>query len=209
MDEDVKNKNTTDIDIPVKGDITIRKKSRIKAFYDSVIKQNATKAKDHVIRDVIVPSIIGIFSKSIKEGSDVLLYGSTRRDNGYDGPRISYSSYFGNYGPDQEYRYGTQPQKKPEQEDTIDPDLASYDDIEFMYREDAELILKHLRDIIPAYGFTKVSDLNDILNKTFNIKLPIDFTMNRYGWFNLNTARVKRCPNGKYKLMLPKAVPIG
>lgn len=81
------------------------------------------------------------------------------------------------------------------------PDLDT-ESVVFDDRATAEEVLRNMEGIIKRYGVVRVADFYDSIDKT------CDYTMVKYGWASINSARVVRLSNGDYILRLPKAMPL-
>ena len=77
----------------------------------------------------------------------------------------------------------------------------SYNDIVFSNRSDAEEVLSGMLEILEHFEVVSVADLFDLAGLRF------DYTDNKYGWTNLQDARVERVCGG-YVIHLPKATNI-
>lgn len=75
-----------------------------------------------------------------------------------------------------------------------------YDDPIFETREDAEKCLDILKELIGTYGCATVADMYE----ASGVDVDIFYTMNKYGWTNLNHSKIHRVRNG-YVIDLPKA----
>lgn len=64
-------------------------------------------------------------------------------------------------------------------------------------REDAELILMYMQDILDTYGFVTLADFYDLAGSRV-----IAYTDNKKGWNSLTGARVSR-KDGRYRIELP------
>ena len=72
--------------------------------------------------------------------------------------------------------------------------------IGFEFREDAEITLEHLKNLIKTYGQATVQDMKDCIGATPN---PGD---NKYGWRDIDNAGVrafKNDPEHSFYLVLP------
>lgn len=74
-------------------------------------------------------------------------------------------------------------------------------DIILETREEAEVVLKRMNEIIEAYGVVSVADLCDLVGVSCN------YMDNKYGWTNIRNAEPIGVRGG-YMLKLPKALPI-
>lgn len=73
---------------------------------------------------------------------------------------------------------------------------TNYDDWVFPGFGDATTILIEMRNVIENYGCTSIADLCDLVGKQSS------YIDNKYGWLNLDKARVERVKNG-YKIRFP------
>ena len=88
-----------------------------------------------------------------------------------------------------------------EQEEKKHRDFYKYDDPVFDTRGEAEQCLDALKDVIEKYGCTTIADLYDIAG----LETDMCYTMNKYGWTNLNHSKIHRTRHG-YVIDLPKAM---
>lgn len=75
---------------------------------------------------------------------------------------------------------------------------SSYNDIVFSNRGDAEEVLSGMLEILEHFEVVSVADLFDLAGFSFK------YTDDKYGWTNLQDARVDRVCGG-YVIRLPKA----
>jgi hypothetical protein len=69
-------------------------------------------------------------------------------------------------------------------------------DIILTSREEAELVIERLIDIIDKYDVASLADLNDLLG------LPTSHVDNKWGWTYLNNVEIRQIRNG-YLIDLP------
>ena len=121
----------------------------------------------------------------------MILYGEAGRSkrNG-SAPKVSYRQYYNQSS--EPIRAGSANSRR-----SID-----YDDICFDTRGDAETVLDAMQDIINQYGTVSIADLYELAHVAND-----NFTLNRYGWANINGAQAVRVRDG-YILKLPRAVPL-
>jgi len=173
----------------VKGNIKTKKKSGASKFVETFISEDVKNVKSYLVKDVLIPSAKKLVVDFIKDGIEMLVYGSTRRgDRRATVDKVSYRQYF-----DRDSR----PIEESRSRVHFD-----YDEIEFDSKGDAELVLTRLDEVIETYGHARVSDLYDLVGKS------CDYTCNDYGWSNLSTARAVRMRGGGYCLDMPPAKPI-
>lgn len=185
-------KSEKKVEAVITGTAKTRKKGDMQKFADVFIAEDANNVKSYVLMEVIVPAVKKAISDIVTTGIDMILYGEagrSKRNNGAQ--KVSYRSYYDQNSD--RVRAGSGNTRRS----GID-----YDDIVFDTRGDAESVLDAMHDIIAQYGTVSVADLYDLA------RVPNDnFTMNRYGWTNLNGAQPVRVRDG-YILKLPRVVPL-
>lgn len=179
------------VEAVITGTAKTKKKGEMKKFADIFIAEDATNVKSYVLMEVIVPAVKKAISDIITTGIDMILYGeSGRSKRNSSAPKVSYRNYYDQSSD--RVRLGSVNNRR-----SID-----YDDIVFDTRGDAEAVLDAMQDIIGQYGTVSIADLYELA------RVPNDnFTLNRYGWANLNGAQPVRIRDG-YILKLPRAVPL-
>lgn len=177
----------------VKGGVKVRKKSPARKFTDIFISDDVTNVKSYILMDVVVPTVKKLIFDTIRDGAEMLIYGEAKRGNSgkkpYHSNYISYDRF-----SDRDYR----PSSSYKQKETY----ISPFEYEFDSRTDAENVLIELKNMLHEYGMVSIADLTEMLQITG------EYTDNRYGWTNLDNARISRTRDG-YILDLPKARPIG
>lgn len=171
-----------------------RKKSTGKKLIDTFIKEDIGSVKDYIISEVIVPGLKDAISSVINNGTDMLLFGEptgyrgrSRSNNSVYGSRVSYNSY-------------SNSSRNPVRKRDGKPQVCSPDEIIFDDAGKAHQVLENLRDYLQLYGRVSILDLYDAAGLQDHIRS----TDNKYGWFNLDYADVKRLRNGEYLLAMPK-----
>lgn len=180
---------------PLTGGVRVRKKSPTRKFADIFNTDDVSNMKSYLLTDVVMPTIKKLIFDTIRDGAEMLIYGETRPRNGskktYHSNYISYDRFSDrdsrDYRPSNGYK---------QKESYISPF-----DYEFDSRIDAENVLMELRGALKEYGIVSIADLTELLQITG------EYTDNRYGWTNLDNARITRTRDG-YVLDLPKARPI-
>ena len=173
--------------------VSIKKKSAFKRFFEIFFAEDLEHVKSYIFLDVIVPSIKNAVLDSIKNGSEMLLWGDAKGSSSSKSntPYHKVSKLVNS--PMTVSSIGRKP--------TYTATLADDSEIILSTREEAETVLEHLIDLVDVYGSASVADLYDLLGKT-----P-QFTDNKYGWTSLGSASTQRVREG-YKLKLPKASPL-
>lgn len=169
----------------VSGKAEKKKKSEWSKFKDQLISEDAPNMKTYLVTDVLIPAIKKTFVDLVKQAVDILVYGRNASKTTSTASKVSYRSYY------------SEPRSPDKPKGILD-----YDELTFETKADAETVLMALKDIIDQFGIAKIGDLYELSNVTFT-----DYTVNSYGWKDLNTASVIRYGD-RYLLRLPRALPI-
>ena len=167
---------------------TKTKKNEMRKFKDIFISEDVGNVKSYIFMDVLVPAIKKAVSDIVRDGIDMILYGSTKGSGKRSDSKISYTSY---YDRRDDRRHS----------DVRERSRFDYDDILYESRGDAERVLAQMQGAIKQYGIVSVADMYDMADE------PIPYTGYKYGWTSINTAEVARVRDG-YIIKLPKAMPI-
>lgn len=184
-------KSEKKVEAVITGTAKTRKKGEMQKFADVFIAEDANNVKSYILMEVIIPAVKKAISDIVTTGIDMILYGEAgRSERNGSTPKVSYRQYYNQSS--NTVRAGSANSRR-----SID-----YDDILFDTRGDAETVLDAMQDIIGQYGTVSIADLYELAH------VPNDnFTLNRYGWANLNGAQAVRVRDG-YILKLPRAVPL-
>ena len=176
----------------VDGDVKVRKKSGASKVADIFISEDASKVKDYIFMDVLVPAMKKALSDIVVNGIDMILYGETNRSRRESSPTntIRYTNYNSISNGRDSYRSG------------VTRSTYSYDELTYTNKGSAEAVLMGLDDIIRRYNFATVGDLYELSGR------PTVHTDYKYGWTDLRSADVVRYRNGEYGLKLPRAMTI-
>lgn len=184
-------KSEKKVEAVITGTAKTRKKGEMQKFADVFIAEDANNVKSYILMEVIIPAVKKAISDIVTTGIDMILYGEAGRSkrNG-SAPKVSYRQYYNQSS--EPIRAGSANSRR-----SID-----YDDIYFDTRGDAETVLDAMQDIINQYGTVSIADLYELAHVAND-----NFTLNRYGWANINGAQAVRVRDG-YILKLPRAVPL-
>lgn len=168
-----------------------RKKSEIQKAAGLFISEDASRVKEHLIQDVVIPTAKDLIVNVITDAVNIIFWGSTRRKSG-SGSRIGYASRFDE----------VRDPRDRDRDRRRDRTAIEYDDIIFDNRGDAEAVLANMDACLEQYGTVTVLDLFDFAGVTTH-----NYMADRYGWKNLSTAEVRRIRDG-FIIDLPRAFPI-
>lgn len=188
QEEEQKEKKVSKV---IDGNARLRKKSGVSKLADIIIAEDINTVKNSLFSDILVPALKKVISDVVRNGIDMILYGSAG-ENKPRGPgsKISYSKYY------------EQPRAQTARPNPTSLGTYNYDEVEIPSRSEAEAVLMQMDEIVDTYGFVKVADLYELAGISGN------YTGYNYGWDNIRSASVVRLPNGWYTIKLPKAKPI-
>lgn len=172
----------------VTGEVIVKKKSWGEKFKGIFFGGDAKNALRYIAADVFLPTVRNLLVDATTKGVERMVYGDSpsqrRRPTTY-GARIQYNAPIQRdraYLPDQPRSL------RPVRKDTNDLVLAS--------REEAELVLERLIDIVDKYRVASLADLYDLVG------LPSSHVDNKWGWTYLNNTEIRQVRDG-YLLDLP------
>ncbi len=161
----------------VVSEVIVQKKGVGRKFKDLFIEADFRTVVKYVASDVLLPAARNMIVDASTKGVERLLYGESavRRRNFGVGPRITYNNPI-NRG----YRDTSAPRHAPP---ISYPETRSLrhtrDEFIISSREEAELVLERMNDIIDQYEVASVADLNDLVG------LPTTHVDNKWGWIDL------------------------
>lgn len=180
----------------VTGELVTKKKPLGRKIKDLFIDGDAKSTLSYVAMSVLLPAARNMIMDASTKGIERMLYGDRaiqRRNFGSSPSRYSYNM------PVQRARDPlTNP---PLGMRTTQTARQNRDDIILTSKEEAELVLQSMFDIVNQYEAVSVADLNELVG------LPLSPIDNKWGWTYLAGAAVRQVREG-YLLDLPAAEPI-
>jgi len=187
----------------VTGEVIQRPRSVGRKFKDVFFGGEIKSAARFVTADVILPAFRDLLVDAITNGAKRVVYGESmyrRRPYEYR-PRITYNSplttrsyYRDPRGDPRDQRDLRDPRERvhlPDQPTTIyRPPRPGFNDIILARKEDAELVVERLIDIIEKYEVASLADLYDLLGYPAS---PVD---NKWGWTYLSNMEVRQVRDG-------------
>lgn len=167
----------------VTGSVKKKKKNKVTKLTSVFLPEDVTSVKDYILQDALIPAV----KKFITDSVDMILYGETGSKKKRSSSFVSYRDF-----SDKRERKGYNDYKSRT--------MFDYDDIFLESRKDAENVLKQMHDIINDYGILSVADMFDLVGE------PANYTMNKYGWHNIDNAEIVHTREG-YKIKMPRALP--
>lgn len=182
----------------VVGEVLVQKKSLGKKFKDIFIEADLKSVLRYVGSEVLLPAARNMIVDASSKGVERMMYGESavhrRRYTHGPGPRITYNSPIS--------RAAAQPRDNiPRHQMNRANKTKAQKEFILQSREEAELVLERLGDIIDAYEFASVGDLHELLGE------PTTYVDNKWGWIFIGDANVVQIREG-FLLDLPPAEPI-
>lgn len=170
----------------ITGGVTQRRKSGIDKLGSIFLAGDVEDVKEYIIEDVLIPTIKRAFYDIICNGMGMML-GERNPNKGNQSSRVSYRSYYDR--PDERKSRNNSNQSRLN---------YGYKDLIFDNRGDAEVVLEQMFELLDRYDAVSIADLFDLAGESSN------YTDNKYGWTNLEDARVQPVRGG-YIIQLPRA----
>lgn len=170
-----------------KDEIT-HKRSGISKFVSTFLKGDMTSIVGHLVDDILIPSAVETMNDMGHNLVDGIMYGndsSKGSKKGYYSRKKGHTSYdkisSGKSSKSSISRSGSRRRS------------LQFDDILFDERRDAEEVLAMLRSDLEEndWGSVSVGDFYDKYEEVTDVEIrPRDFTEQKYGWEDLDDARV-------------------
>lgn len=170
----------------VAGEVRQRKKTGLIRALRFFMPGNLESIKNYILTDVMDQLIRREVPDILYNIVHILFGEQPVRRGGQPGAKVSYRQYYGE--PDSRREYA-----RPRAQAQYD-----YDDIIFDSRGDAEEVLFRMEELLERFEAVSVADLFDMAGISCN------YTDNKYGWTDLQTAHVERVRDG-YVIRLPRA----
>ena len=169
----------------ITGEARTKKKTELEKMADTFLVEDRSKARDHIINDLLVPAVKNFIIDMIT----VLLKGSSSSGaSARTVDRVSYRNYDRDYDRN---RVVASTARR----------AYAYDDVVLKNRGDAEMILDQMRDVIYTYGFASIADLYEFA------RLKSNYTDTKYGWSDLRDADILEV-RGEWLIKMPRVTPI-
>ena len=149
------------------------------------ISDDVPDIKDHIVNDLLIPSVRNAVASAVKDTVDMAIFGQVR-GKGSNGGRTSYSSYYDN-----------KPKASVARSTRVEPS-----EIVFDTKADADIALDTLIDYIQRYHKVSAADFYEVAGVRGN-----GHTDENYGWFDLDDARVTNY-RGDWIIDMPRCVDI-
>lgn len=158
------------------------KKSPAKQFLERLLKEDLNDFKDHMIKDVILPGIGYLVLDSVS----MAFFGRTVKRNSSDREPRSRYNYNARYRGDDDYERRSMRRR----EDEYYSGKQDYRSVVLTYREDAEKIVRELRDRIHDNREVTIAELFGLVDA------PSDFVDWDWGWIDEQDIGLRRTEEG-------------
>jgi hypothetical protein len=174
--------------------VVVQKRSLGRKIRDLFIEADFKSVSRYVAGEVILPAIRSMLFDGLTKGGERIIYGepAVRRRQFGPGPRITYNNPINRGYRDERIQYGQvvrAPRSTPR---------ARTEDLILSSKEEAELVLERMQDIIDTYEVVSVADLNDLVG------LPTTHVDNKWGWNFIGDVQIRAIREG-YLIDLPQA----
>lgn len=175
----------------VTGKVTTKPKSGLSKFTEGFFAGDIRKVQDYVLKEVVMPTIKDTIWTIIAKGSERLLYGEA--GHAPKSSKLPYLNYNGLF------KQNTTPVPAA----TSTNPLYSVDNIILDDEEDAKKVIAAMKAYIEEFGSISISTLYEFIDQPIG-----DFATTKWGWRSINTADYTPTGDGRYRLILPRAIPI-
>lgn len=174
-----------------------RKKPLGRRFKELFFGGEFKGATKYIFGDVLVPALRNMVVDGVTKGIERVIYGEAgpRRRPELGRPRISYNNPI--------ERYSSRPTRGmlPDQPPYSRRGRQEVSDIILVSRDEAELVVERMIDIIDKFDAASIGDLHDLVG------LPTTYVDNKWGWTSLGNVNVRQIREG-YLIDLPPVEPI-
>jgi hypothetical protein len=180
----------------VSNDVVVKKKPFFRKVKDTFIEADFKSVVHYIFADVLLPAAKNAIVDASAKGIERMIYGesaSRRRQYG-PGPRFTYQSPV-NRG------YGSVMSRMAPGVERGPRSRPSRDDYILSSREEADLVLEHMDNVLEQYEVVTVGDLNELIG------ISSSHVDNKWGWTFLGGANVRQTRDG-FLLDLPPVEPI-
>lgn len=204
MDNKPTNQNGDKQKPVMKGKVYVQKDNALQKLYHTFFSASPSEVVTALIKNVLVPDALYTLNNMWKKSGDMFIYGvdDSKSDRRRRDRRDGHYDYSGRY---RNGSGGSNNQNEPRI--SAASSRADYwKTIEFERKGDAEDLLDYLRDEldVEGYDYVRVDTLLEFANLTSDIE-PIH---TKWGWDDLTDARVEMGRGGKWRLVMPKMIPV-
>ena len=181
------------LDKVVVGEVLQKPKGVGHKFKTIFFGGDAKQATLFVISDVMLPALRNLLVYAVTKGMERMVFGETmnRRRPG-PGPVVNYQNRFQSTTRPYDTRY----ESPINAYSRVRQNRHEINDVIVGTREEAELVIERLIDVLDKYDVVSLAALYELLG------LETSYIDNKWGWTNLSSAQVRQIRQG-YLLELP------
>lgn len=177
----------------VSGEVIIQKKSLGRKFLDLFVVSDIKSVMRYIVSEVLLPAARNTIVDASSKGVQRMMYGESamRRTQYGAAPRITYNNPI-----NRDYA-------RPIAAPGLPVRTARFNQTDFILasREEAELVLEQMNNIIDQYQIVSVADLNALIG------VQSSHVDNKWGWQYLLDVPIRQSREG-FIIDLPQAEPI-
>ena len=178
----------------VKGPASFKKKSLGRKISENIFASDGMSVGDYILFDIVIPTVKAMICCTVESAINIMMFGERRgsrssRDDRKSRVYTSYNRCYDDRGKREssETRYGSYRNN-------------IINEVIFKDSYDAQEVLRGMNELIDEFHVASVRDLCSMS------RLPVDYTADKYGWYELgDDAYIERVREG-YLLRLPKPV---
>lgn len=186
--------------LEMKGSVNSSKKSLMRKIAESFVEEDTKDIKEYIIFEKIIPGLKNLVLDALEMRFFGAVSGRSRDyryyNNSTGGSRFDYRSRYNGGSNGRPARSTNRDSANDYQNDKVD-----YRRIILDYRDDAEEVVRQMRDRIRATGSASIADLFNLLG------IPSEYTDNDWGWEHEDEINWKRISNG-FLINVPNARPL-
>lgn len=184
----------------VAGEVVVHKKSLGTKIKNMIIEADFKTVIRTVVSNVLVPAARNMVSDAFHEAVDRTIYGEAAVRHRRHGPgsRVTYNNPISR-------PYSSDPRDPRRMAPSVEPgprrSRQRGADFILSSKEEAQLVLERMNDIIDTYDVVSIADLNELVG------FPTSHVDNKWGWVFLGDVDIRQLREG-YLIDLPPAEPI-
>lgn len=190
---DPEKKLEKNIEKVVVGEVVQKPKSVGRKFKETFFGGDSKQVAKFITADVLLPAMRNLLVDMITKGAERMVYGE--RSSHRRGPNTNYGTMY-SLNPGPSVRSPFDPRTPPSSVPRGRINRHEISDIVVSTREEAELVVERLSDILDNYQVVSLADLYDLLG------LPTSHVDNKWGWTYINSVPIRQVRQG-YLLELP------
>lgn len=185
----------------ISGDAAVKKRTLGDKLKDTFFGGDAQSVGRYIAAEVLLPAFRNLMVDATTKGVERMVYGEDRGPRRHPqnyGPRTTYNTPVSR-AYDRDPRYSGR--NLPDQPTYLTPRPRSGNEIILSTRDESELVLEAMQDILDKYDVVSMSDLRMLVG------IPTTHTDNKWGWYSLRGTSIRQ-NRGGYLLDLPPAEPL-